>query len=167
MGKENPLITALKGALLLEYKGKDLYQSVIDTSSHAAIRELFAFLRDEEEDHIKTLKNHYRQVARGQELHFDPPPEERERDHPVLTEKITAEISGAGYEAAVISAALELEKKAVEYYAEQAGSAPGPDEKNLFSWLSAWEKKHMMMLARLDDELKEKIWYDNQFWPLD
>jgi len=25
----------------------------------------------------------------------------------------------------------------------------------------------MTMLAKLDNEIKEQIWYDNNFWPLD
>ena len=33
-------------------------------------------------------------------------------------------------------------------------------------WLADWEKSHMTMLAELDKEIKEKIWYDNSFWPL-
>jgi len=84
-----------------------------------------------------------------------------------LTREIVKSISGAGYEAAVISAALDFEKNAVKYYSEHAEAAESAEEKKLFSWLTDWEKNHMLMLARLDNELKEKIWYDNQFWPLD
>lgn len=67
----------------------------------------------------------------------------------------------------MISAALEFEKKAVKYYSESAAAAQFQGEKEIFSWLMEWEKSHLLMLAKLDDELKEKIWYDNQFWPLD
>jgi hypothetical protein len=30
-----------------------------------------------------------------------------------------------------------------------------------------WEIGHVQMLARLDEEIRERIWYDNRFWPLD
>jgi rubrerythrin len=85
----------------------------------------------------------------------------------VLAEKILKGVSGAGYEAAVIAAALEFEKNAVKYYSDRASSAESEEGRKLFSWLTEWEKGHMLMLAKLDNELKEKIWYDNQFWPLD
>jgi rubrerythrin len=40
-----------------------------------------------------------------------------------------------------------------------------PNEKKLFNWLADWEKGHLKILNDLDNDLKEKIWYDNQFWP--
>jgi len=67
----------------------------------------------------------------------------------------------------VISAALEFEKRAVAYYSEQAEQAGSEAEKEVFGWLSRWEVTHMEMLAKVDDELKQDIWFDNQFWPLD
>ncbi len=73
----------------------------------------------------------------------------------ILTEKIAAGISGAGYEAAVIAAALEFEKNAVEFYSKQAESAQSKDEKKLFKWLADWEKGHMTMLAQIDRQLTD------------
>jgi len=81
--------------------------------------------------------------------------------------KIVESISGAGYEAAVIAAALEFEKNAVKFYSEHATSAESEQEQKLYHWLTEWEKNHMLMMAKLDNELKEKIWYDNKFWPMD
>jgi rubrerythrin len=67
----------------------------------------------------------------------------------------------------VISAAIEFEKKAVKYYSENSEKTASESEKKIFQWLAEWEKKHLHMLASIDKELKEKIWYDNRFWPLD
>ena len=87
--------------------------------------------------------------------------------HPVMTDKVVKEISGAGYEASVIAAALDFEKSAVKYYTDGADSAGSDEERKLYQWLSKWEKTHMVMLAEMDKELKEKTWADNSFWPLD
>ena len=58
-----------------------------------------------------------------------------------------------------------MEKKAIDVYSTQAETATDPNEKILYNWLSDWEKGHLKILNDLDNELKEKIWYNNQFWP--
>jgi rubrerythrin len=83
----------------------------------------------------------------------------------VLSEEVKTRIAAAGYEAAAISAAIDMEKKAIEVYSAQAAAASDPNEKALFNWLSDWEKGHLKILNDLDNELKEKIWNNNQFWP--
>ena len=158
----------LKGAILLEHRGKALYESVVNTSKSEGVKELFNMLSREEDKHIGVLNNQFSRIAKGES--FDVAGLEKEHastQEAILTREIVKSISGAGYEAAVISAALDFEKNAVKYYSEHAEAAESAEEKKLFSWLTDWEKNHMLMLARLDNELKEKIWYDNQFWPLD
>ena len=158
----------LKGAILLEHKGKALYESVRETSQVKGVKELFGILAEEEVKHIQILTDQFSRLKRGEG--FDPSglsdetfaaPEE------VLTGDLVKEIFGAGYEAAVIAAALNFEKNAVKFYSEQAGKADAGEERELFQWLTRWEKTHLSMLAQLDEEIREKIWYDNQFWPLD
>jgi rubrerythrin len=165
---ESRTLDVIKTAILLEHKGKALYESVRDTSKIDAVKELFSILADEEVKHINILTKQFRRLAQGLDLGT----EGLEADHSrvtdeVISEDIVKKVSSAGYEAAVISAALEFEKNAVKYYCENAEMAQSPGEKEIFSWLTEWEKSHLLMLAKLDDELKEKIWYDNQFWPLD
>ena len=165
---EESIIDILKGAILLEHRGKALYDSVVKTATAEGVKELFEFLADEEVKHISILKNQYRKINRNQELDsLDPEMSGSHPDHPVLNEKIVNEISGAGYEASVIAAALDFEKKAVAYYSEHAASATSSSEKKLYEWLANWEKSHMNLLAELDKEIREKVWYDNSFWPLD
>ena len=159
----------LKRALLLEYRGKALYESVLTTTEIPEIKALFSFLVNEEIKHIEVLRKHIFQVNKQlsspdySELeHLFP-----EKAEPILSKDIIRNVHGAGYEAAVISAALDFEKKAVKYYSEQVSRTKDQGEKTLFKWLTTWEVGHMQMLADVDSELKEKIWNDNQFWPLD
>lgn len=167
MSKES-VISALKGALLLEYRGKELYASVLTATKNEAVRELFTFLKEEEDRHIGLLKRQFTEVSHGKEIKLEPGLDsDDEAPKQVLNDKIVKGISGAGYEAAVISAAVELEKRAVDYYQSKVDQAVSSGEKELYNWLVKWEKGHMMMLAAIDNDLKEKVWYDNQFWPLD
>ncbi len=165
--EKNKRIDIIKGALLLEHKGKALYQSVVRTTAVQAVKELFEFLAAEEQKHIELLNKQFTRVRKGEaidlsgaETHYA-----AAVDH-VIPADITAAIAGAGYEAAVISAALDAEKKAVDYYSEQAARAESADEKKLYDWLTDWEKGHLKMLAELDNDLKEQVWYDNSFWPI-
>lgn len=165
---EKNTLDIIKGAILLEHRGKALYDSVVKVTKTDAVRELFEFLAGEEVTHISILENQYRKMNRNQDIELqDLEITDFHSEHPVLTEKIIGEISGAGYEASVIAAALEFEKKAVAYYSEQAVSATNEAEKKLYEWLAKWETSHMSLLAELDREIRERIWHDNSFWPLD
>ncbi len=158
----------VKGALLLEHKGKALYESVAEATKIEGVKELFKMLVREEAKHIELLTKQYSRILKGE----SPDASDLEKEDATVTAEIMSddvvrEVHGAGYEAAVISAALEFEKNAVNFYSRQAEEAESEGEQKLFRWLVRWEKTHMMMLAKLDNELKEQIWYDNQFWPLD
>ncbi len=165
---ENKPLDILKGALLLEHRGKALYSSVAESSKVESVKELFNMLVREEEKHIKVLNKQFSRLVKGESFDISDLDKERSSTlEAIITEKIVEDVAGAEYEAAVISAALEFEKNAVQYYSEHAASTESEEEKKLFDWLTDWEKNHMLMLAKVDNELKEKIWYDNQFWPLD
>ncbi len=162
------LLDILKGAILLEHRGKALYESVVKTSESDGVKELFDMLSREEDKHIRILEKQFSLIAKGDSFDIAELEKEHASAHEaIMTDGIVKSISGAGYEAAVIAAALEFEKNAVKYYSTHASAAESTEEKKLFGWLAEWEKNHMMMMAQLDNELREKIWYDNQFWPLD
>lgn len=161
-------LNIVKGALLLEHKGKALYESVTNTTEVDGVKELFKMLVREEEKHIELLNKQYSNVLKGQTSDAAGlEQEEAPVTASILSNDVVKDVHGAGYEAAVISAALEFEKNAVNFYSKQAEEAESDEEKQLYLWLARWEKTHMMMLAKLDSEIREQIWYDNQFWPLD
>jgi rubrerythrin len=83
----------------------------------------------------------------------------------VLSEEIRDQISAATYEAAAIAAAMAMEKDAIDFYSRRAEETGDPVEKKLYEWLTDWERSHLDFLARIDRDLTEKIWQDNNFWP--
>ena len=158
----------LKGAILLEHKGKALYSSVLQTTEIPEVKSLFRLLAEEEDKHIAVLKKQYSLLLKGKGFDLDDLEKtEFEVTDSILTEALVKSIHGAGYEAAVISAALDFEKAAVKFYGENAEKAQAEDEKSLFMWLHRWEITHLDLLAGLDRDIREQIWYDNSFWPLD
>ena len=83
----------------------------------------------------------------------------------VLGEDVKAKITGAGYEAAAISAAMLMEERAIALYSERAAATADEQEKALYTWLADWEREHLAFLADIDADVKGKIWDDNSFWP--
>lgn len=160
-------VEIIKGAILMEHQGKAFYETVAKTTSHVAVREIFQSMAIEEKKHIEMLSSQYVTLLKTGKMN-DTMPEGSAEDmtSKILTAEIRKEISGAGYEAAAISAALNMEKGAVEYYGARAKSATDAGEKKLYEWLSEWEKTHLSMLVTLDRELRESVWYDQSFWPI-
>ncbi|MBN1274362.1 MAG: ferritin family protein [Candidatus Aminicenantes bacterium] len=166
MPDKNKLLDIVKSAVLLEHKGKALYQSVEQTTKIEGVKELFRLLAEEESKHIDILKNQYRLIIQGKELDISECETiSFETSKYVLSPEVIKNIHGAGFEAAVISAALDFEKKAVDFYSQNAAQSSSSAEKKLFSWLADWEKTHMEFLSKIDEDIREQIWYDNRFWP--
>jgi len=157
----------IKGAILLERKGKVFYEATARNTRSDAVREIFQTMAAEEEKHIEILSNHYAslaQLGKLSDLNYDVTPQNISTS--VLTKKVRDQVTAASYEAAAITAAMAMEDNAVKFYSKQAKFSTNPLEKELFDWLANWEKTHLQFLSDIDNELKESIWYDNQFWPV-
>ena len=157
----------LKMAILMEKRGFAFYTNVAGQTSDPEISNIFNTMAAEESTHIKFLSEQFLSFEKNQEFTRPNLPDQADDSiaNMILSEDIKNKITAAGFEAAAISAAIDMEKKAIEIYSKQAETATNPNEKKLYNWLSDWEKGHLKILNDLDNELKEKIWYDNQFWP--
>ena len=165
--ENNVVLDILKQAILLEKRGYAFYSTVAEKTDDPDIKNIFQVMADEETLHVKFLSEQFASYDKNKSfVKADLP------DHTndgianlVLSKEVKEKISAAGFEAAAIAAAIDMEKKAIEIYSKQAAEASDPNEKELYNWLADWEKTHLSILNKLDEELKEKIWYDNQFWP--
>lgn len=159
-------IEILKNAILLERQGKSFYETVAKDTKSPAAKKIFALMAQEEEKHVGYLSEHYRSVMEKglfmSQTSYDNPEAFSKR---VLSKEIKNEIDAASYEAAAISAAIEMEKKAIVLYSGRAEETEEKDEKALYEMLTKWEKTHLEFLAELNKELTEEIWYENSFWP--
>lgn len=155
----------LKMAILMEKRGHAFYSQVAGQTKSPEIRNIFEIMAKEEVLHEKFLSDQYKELQKSQKLGEIALPNADGFANIVLTENIKKEISAASYEAAAISAAIDMESNAIKVYSERAAIATDKNEKELFNWLANWEKTHHKILIELDNELKESVWYDNQFWP--
>jgi len=161
------VLDILKQAILLEKRGFSFYSNVAEKTDDPDIRRVFQVMADEETLHVKFLSDQFSNYDKTKSFVKADLPENVSDGIAglVLSEDVKNKISAAGFEAAAIAAAIDMEKRAIEIYSKQAEEATDPNEKELFAWLADWEKTHLKILNKLDEELKEKIWYDNQFWP--
>ena len=159
-------VEILKTAILLERKGKAFYTQVARQSESKSARKIFEMMAEEEEAHIGFLVKQFKNYADHHEFLVSEPLHEEEDAHiEILTEQIKKEISAAGFEAAAISAAIDFENRAIEVYSGRASEATNPNEKALYQMLAKWEGTHHQLLYQLNEDLKEQIWNDNNFWP--
>lgn len=155
----------LKGALLLERRGQALYAAAAEGAQSEAVRELFRTLTEEEGRHIEILSKAFASLARSGKIGVAPSgqtPVDVVRT--VVTEALVAEVSAASYEAAALYAGMALEERAVAFYADAEHKSSGA-AKELYGWLARWEQSHLDLLTALDQDLKQKVWYDQGFWP--
>ena len=159
-------IDILKQAILLEKRGYSFYSTVAEQCKDDDVKNIFVTMANEETMHVKFLSEQFTHYDKTHSFLKVTIPEgaEDSSDH-ILSEEVKNKISAAGFEAAAISAAVDFEKRAIEIYAGRAAVTDDPNEKELYTFLSEWEKTHLKILSDLDNELKEKVWFDNQFWP--
>jgi rubrerythrin len=157
----------LKNAILLEKRGQAFYGKVAEQASGQAVKEFFEMMAQEEVKHVQILSGQFKTYQQTNQFS----PGEYSNDPSgsvaanVLTPKLKAEMSAAGYEAAAVSAAMAMEENAIKLYSNRAAEADDPNEKALYQWLADWEKQHLRFLSEIDKEVTEQIWHDNSFWP--
>ena len=166
MDHNDKAIDVLKTAILLERRGKAFYTQAARQSESKSAKQIFEMMAEEEDAHIDFLTRQFKSYVDNQEfLKSDPAPEEDEAVIEILTEQIKKEINAAGFEAAAISAAIDFENNAIAVYSNRAAEATDPNEKEMYQMLADWEKGHHHLLHKLNEDLKEQIWNDNNFWP--
>ena len=157
----------LKTAILLELRGKAFYTKAANDTESEAVRKIFTLMAEEEDAHIAFLSSQfaeYKKSGRFAKNAVRNPADDTEAIL-ILSEKVKDEISAAGFEAAAISAAIDFENRAVEVYQARADEADDPNEKETYQMLADWERTHHRLLYKLDEDLREQVWYDHNFWP--
>lgn len=160
-------VDILKEAILLERRGKAFYSTVARQSQSEAARKIFEMMAAEEDEHIQYLSKQFAYYGKNNEFMKNDSPGDIDESAAmeVLSEEIKSQINAASFEAAAISAAMDFESRAVKVYSDRAAAATDPHEKEMYQMLADWEKGHHYWLHKINEELKEQIWFDNNFWP--
>lgn len=154
-------IPILKEAVLLELRGNAFYTKLADTAPDREIASFFRMMAAEEEGHARLLME---ELAGSPKKTDGTGPVFRAADA-VLPPDALAGLNPAGFEAAAISAAIDLETRSIELYARQAAESADAAERSIFTRLAAWEEGHRERLLQIDRELQERFRTDNNFQP--
>ena len=165
MDTKDTALDILKTAILLERKGKAFYTQAARNSESKSAKKIFEMMAEEEDEHIDFLTKQAQSYVKNHTFVHPEPHEEDDSNVEILTEQIKKEINAAGFEAAAISAAIDFENRAIKVYSDRAEQATDPVEKEMYAMLADCEKGHHQLLFRLNEDLKEEIWNDNNFWP--
>lgn len=165
---EQKTLDVLKKALLLEKRGQAFYRKISEETRIEPVGEFFSQMANEEERHVQILSDQFRNLESKGFFSADSFSEEEDSQISVsvLTESIKKRLASADFEAAAISAAMAMEQKAIDHYSQGAANSNDPEEKALYTWLADWERKHLAFLAKIDRDLTESIWQDQNFWPM-
>ena len=124
-------VEILKSAILLEKKGKAFYGQVAAQASHPEVKRFFELMADEEVQHINILTGQFKSYRDTERFTpVDTPDTADNIADKVLTSDLVDAIAAADYEAAAISAAMAMEKKAIRLYADRAATAEDPGGKS-------------------------------------
>ena len=157
----------IKTAILLERRGKAFYTKAADDTKSEAVRKIFTMMAKDEDEHIQFLSMQFAEYEKSGKFaknNFQTPADDTEALM-ILSEQVKKEVSAADFEAAAISAAMDFEMRAVDVYQARADETADPNEREMYQMLADWERTHYNMLYRLDEDLKEQVWFDNKFWP--
>ncbi len=163
---DDKILNIIKNAIIFEHRGRSFYNQVAKETKSKDLADFFTQMAEEEGKHIRLLERYYKAVLEGSGMSgliLEGEPEDL--GPKIITEELKKEISGASYEAAAISAAINFEDNAVKLYQKGADEAKTEIEKELYHKLVNWEETHKRFLAELEEELMQEIWADNHFWP--
>jgi rubrerythrin len=165
MGKS--AVDILKEAILLERRGKAFYTTAARQTESEAARKIFEMMAAEEDEHINFLSKQFAFYEKNKSFMKvdDVADTDDSTVMAILSEEIRKQINAASFEAAAISAAMDFETRAVQIYSDRAESATDKNEKEMYQMLADWEKGHHFWLHKINEDLKEQVWYDNNFWP--
>lgn len=162
-------LDAVKRAIMLEVHGLRFYEVAATRCTSQAARELFQDLAKDEVRHRQELEKQFRHLFKGEKMDFLPQESHKDlrfRD-PVIGTDLKQRVEEAWFDSAALSIGVMLEKKAMAYYRKRELACSDKATRELFGWLARWEKTHLDRLTALERAMREEIWHESRFWPLD
>ncbi len=154
----------LKSAMEIELNGITLYTSAAKNTDDSQAKNVFNFLAEEEKKHFTYLKDLYKALEEKEEfdVKISKPTQSFKR---IFSEEFLNNLKGKNFEFSAISTGMILERDSILFYKEQVEKSEDPKIKYLFEELMKWEQEHLDMLTKEYNDLKERFWAVNDFFP--
>ncbi|MDO4595165.1 MAG: 2-oxoacid:acceptor oxidoreductase family protein [Tissierellia bacterium] len=143
-----------------EKEGINFYNLMVEKYKNSEAAPIFKTLAEQEEEHVKYLKD-LRDVLKGEKenIHDLQKPEENDLDWGDANAENNLALS-------TFSIGMQLEEDAVKFYTKGAEKTENEKVKRLFNELVYWEKFHYDQLKGQYDLYKERWWSDQSFSPM-
>lgn len=165
-----PIADGLGKALRNEADGREFYRMAAKHARTDGVRQMFEFLREEEERHYELILGQMGRMAEGKPLRLvRPAPGKkaiRKFSGPLFPPDFVERGKRAEGEAAALSIGMTLERKAIAQFSALRRKVQGdPAAEKLFDGLIAWEREHLEVLTRQHEQLRRMYWEEARFWP--
>lgn len=157
-------------ALQNEVDGREFYRMAAKSARTDGARQIFEFLREEEERHYELILAQMERMAEGKPLRLIRPASGkkgiRKFTSPLFPPDFVARGKRVEGEAAAFSIGMTLEKQAIAQFSALRRTVTGdPAAEKLFDGLIAWEQEHLELLNRQYEQLRQMFWEEARFWP--
>lgn len=156
--------TALKTAMEMELKIRDIYAQAFEKCSDAAGRRFFAMMRDDEQYHHDYLGNRLREWGQSGAIQYQeikmniPTPQQLETCIQDVQNAMAVEARGMIQQ--MLSNALKTEVLTSEFYEKMVSESDGPS-KHMFARFLEIENGHIAAVqAELDYVMSTGYWFD-------
>jgi len=160
-GDMDESIKALQTAIEIEVNGYETYRRFADRTKIEAGKKVFNQLAADEVQHREILEEQLKKLTAGEQWEvLDIPLSVIEEVAPKIRER-TAETKGESAlgELDALNTALDLEKKAMVFFKEQADITDVPQAKALFLRLTEWEEAHYDLIKAEIDNINHTGFY--------
>lgn len=156
------LMKILRTAIEVEEKGFATFTRFAEETQDEHGKRMFRRLAEDEKEHRAILEKQLKHLSEGggwQSIHI--PKSEVERLIPSIRDKQkrTKGESGLG-EVDALNTALDLERKAAQFFREKAEEVDDSQAKETFIRLAEWEDSHFeLIMAELDSIKNTGLWF--------
>ena len=162
MGSQAELAKILKTAIEVEDNGYETFVRFADQTKDESGKKMFLRLAEDEKEHKRILETQLKHLSEGgtwQGIHI--PKSSVETLIPALRDKQkrTKGESGVG-ELDALNTALDLERKAAQFFRDKAEEVDDPEAKATFIRLAEWEDAHFELIqSELDNIKNTGLWF--------
>jgi rubrerythrin len=154
---------AIQVAIQLEKDGRQFFEKAAEETKNELGKKMFLKLASDEVRHLVTFEKMFKSLAdpkTWKELLKETPPRER---MPYFSEKAESRSpveKGAG-EVEALRQALEVERKAIDFFKEVAKQASDPEASRIFEIIAEEEVSHYDLIqAQIDSVTNAGFWFD-------
>ncbi len=167
----NEVLKVIKGAIQLEINGRSFFEHAAEITQKELGKKVFRKLANDEIEHLRVFSQLFTELIGDEE--WKKYVSERENAKSTLIEELKERMEAKGKEERVseleaLTIGMELERKAIDFFADSARNTSDPKAREIFMTISEEEKGHYDLLQAQHDSLSNSgYWFDMAEFKMD